>query len=74
MAMDQRGDSSQNARAGRIEVARVARVKPEEKVALSFRAPKSIRTRLKMYAASVERPVREIAIEALDEYLSRRET
>ncbi len=46
----------------------------EVKVMLSFLAPRSIRTRLRLYVAKVERSATEVAIEALDEYLSRRES
>ncbi len=44
----------------------------EEQVWMGLRVPKSIRTELKMYAAKVGRSLREVAVEALDEYLSRR--
>ncbi len=54
-------------------MAKEKKVQPQEQTAsVSIRASKAIKTRLKIHAASVDRDMREVADEALDEYLKKR--
>src|SRR3954454_10265672 len=43
----------------------------EPTVMLAFRAPKSLRRRLRQLAAALDRPLQELSVEALEEYLER---
>src|SRR4051812_36773607 len=43
----------------------------EPTVMLAFRAPKSLRRRLRQLAAALDRPIQELSVEALEEYLDR---
>jgi hypothetical protein len=45
----------------------------EQVVTFSFRGPKSLRTRLRIYSTRVDRPAQEIAVDAIREYLDRHE-
>ncbi len=73
MTDNDRGNAYHEARVDEVEDPSVLPRKPQDQVKLSFEVPKSIRTRIKKHATKVERTVREIAVEALDEYLSRRD-
>jgi predicted transcriptional regulator len=42
-------------------------------VTFSFRGPKSLRTRLRIYSTRVDRPAQDIAVDAIREYLDRHE-
>src|SRR3954447_10529747 len=43
----------------------------EPTVMLAFRAPKSLRRRLRQLAAALDRPLQELSVEAFEEYLER---
>lgn len=45
----------------------------DETVTFSFRGPKSLRKQLRLHSAETDRSVQDIAIEALEEYLERRD-
>jgi hypothetical protein len=45
----------------------------EQVVTFSFRGPKSLRTRLRIYSTRVDRPAQDIAVDAIREYLDRHE-
>lgn len=46
----------------------------EEKVSFGIVIPKSLKTRLKIYCAQNDKKIQDVIREALEEYLSKRET